>query len=246
MSSPSDRAANVANFIERAREQLIEKRKQVKSLGDAEKLFKDEQNFCLLLERNFLSLTPREKIQSLDLLVELKGLQNDFGITNAYREKYTAARSSDLQAINDIEKRLSPRPNFKIISSHAYADDHGISTNETVPELGYRFKQAVKYFEQNLEQHCSYVDPREQAAEEKYLTQGSAQPLDLNQLAPPATRIPSRDYIVVPGNTWSQELERVTNSFLEECITLGAAKSGLCEFLPLIALEESELANLPE
>ena len=238
---PSERLTNAINFITRAREQLVEKRSNVRTLVDAEKLQADEKKFHALFHINLLNLSPADQLRCIPLLLELSEIRDNYNLTKAYRDKYTAERQSELDEINHRESLCTPCPTFKVEITR-YCDQSGVNPNQTVPEFGYRLNQAGKYFDRIIEQHCLLVSPEEREAIEWPLPpQGSAwspfEIADFDNLPCIRPRTIGKEYILSPEENYFEAYKRVMKAFLEETITQGPEKNCLLEFLPLVAFD---------
>ena len=97
---PSERLTRTLNFINRAREQLNEKRNNVRTLVEAEDLYVDEQKFHRLLHINLVTLQTTDQLHCWQLLLELGDLKDDFKVSSEYRAKYRAERATELDEIN--------------------------------------------------------------------------------------------------------------------------------------------------
>ena len=105
---PSERLSRTINFINRAHEQLVAKRNNVRTLVDAEDLHIDEKKFYCLLHANLVNLPTIDQLQCVNLLLDLSTIKDDYNITKAYRDKYTAERQSVLDEINHRESLCNP------------------------------------------------------------------------------------------------------------------------------------------
>ena len=241
-TAPSERLTNTINFINRAREQLVEKRSNVRTLVDAENLQVDEKKFYVLFHINLLTLPPADQLQCIHLFLDLGEIKDDFKVTSAYRKKYTAERQSELDEINHRESQCTPCPSFKVAEITQYCDNTAVTPNQTVPEFSYRLRQADIYFERLKEQHCCLASPSErESIELPPPPQGCERAplnfIEIENLPPPCTRSSSKGYLLNPEATHFEEYKRVLKAFLEETITQGPEKNVLLEHLPLVQFE---------
>ena len=238
---PSERLTNTINLINRAREQLVEKRNNVRTLVDAEKLQADEKKFYVFFHITLQRLSPADQLQCLPLFYELGEIKDNFKLTRAYRIKYTAERQSDLDEINRRESLCTPCPTFKVEITR-YGDELGVNPNQRVPEFSYRSRQAGIYFDRLLEQHCLLVSPEERETIEWPLPpQGSARSpsyyAEIDDLPCICPRTSGKEYILSPEENYFEAYKRITKAFMEETITQGPEKDILLEFLPLVEFE---------
>ena len=236
---PSERLTRTLNFINRAREQLNEKRNNVRTLVEAEDLYVDEQKFHRLLHINLVTLQTSDQLHCWQLLLELGDLKDDFKVSSEFRTKYRAERAGDLDGINQREGLCTPCPSFKVTEIFHYSEETVFIPNQSVPELGYRSRQGAIYFNRLLEQHTAPCSPEEREALEKPVPrQGLPQaPCSfelINSIPCPSPRVSNRDYLLRPEAGILEEFSRVFKSFLEETITQGPEKNNLLEYLPLV------------
>ena len=239
---PSQRLTNTINLINRAREQLVEKRNNVRTLVDAEKLQVDEKKFYFFFHINLQTLSPTDQLQCLHLFLDLGEIKDEFKIIGAYREKYTAERQSELEEINHRESLCTPCPSFKVSEITQYCDNTGVNPNQTVPEFSYRLRQANIYFERLVEQNCCLASPSERESivlppPPQGFERAPLNFMEIENLPPPCTRSSSRRYLLNPEATHFEEYKRVLKAFLEETITQGPEKNILLEYLPLVQFE---------
>ena len=235
---PSQRLTNTINLINRAREQLVEKRNNVRTLVDAEKLQADEKKFYVFFHITLLALSPADQLQCLPLFFELGEIKDNFNLTRAYRDKYTAERQSELDEINHRESLCTPCPTFKV-EILSYCDESGADPNQIVPEFSYRLRQAGKYFDRLIEQHCLLVSPEERESIEwpqppQGLIGAPCDFTDIDNLPCIRPRTLGREYLLSPEETYLEAYKRVTKAFVEETITQGPEKDILLEYLPLV------------
>ena len=236
---PSERLTRTLNFINRAREQLNEKRNNVRTLVQAEDLYTDEKKFYRLLHINLINLQTSDQLHCWQLLFDLGDLKVDLKVSAGFRARYRAERASELDEINRREGLCIPCPLFKVTEIFHYPDEIIFFPNQVVPEIGYRARQGAIYFKRLLEQHTATVSPNEREALGKLLPpQGSPQaPCSADPVSSipcPSQRVSGRDYLLRPGAGFLEEFSRVFKSFLEETITQGPEKNNLLELLPLV------------
>ena len=140
------------DFIERAREQLIAKRNNLIILRDIEKLFYDEQNFLILLNRNVTTAPAEYREVFESLRIEVDTIKRDLEHINHWRKQYLKIRAERILDIKAIEGQWEARPNFRVLGAHTYADETQFMVTENVPELEYRLRQFYIYWEQLLTQ----------------------------------------------------------------------------------------------
>ena len=232
------------DFIERAREQLLAKRNNLVILRDVENLFYDEQKFFILLNRNVNTAPPEYREIFESLRSEVETIRKDLEHISHWRLQYREIRAERILDIKAIEEQWEPRPNFRILGAHTYTDDTQLITTENVPELQYRLRQFDIYWEQLLTQFCGnhsvndktllVVDyPSLPGIKFSQLGQGQS-PFVLS--SPIEPRLPSRDYIFVPGKPYWQEHMRYMRTFVEESIILGPHEFLSDEFIPFLPL----------
>ena len=236
-----ERLRRTLDFIERAYEQLTEKRNNAKTLVAAEDLYVDEKKFCRLLHINLTSLSTEEQYCCASLIVDLGELTDDLKISREYRLKYRAERQGDLDEINRREGLCTPCPTFKTEVTFL-CDDLLITPNQFVPEFIYRARQGGIFFERLLEQHCSTSTPEEREATEKPpppqgLSQAPCKVYPVSDIPCPTPRVNYREYLLRPGASYFEEYARVVKAFMEETITQGPEKNNLLEFLPLVQFD---------
>ena len=236
---PSERLTRTLNFINRAREQLNEKRNNVRTLVQAEDLYVDEKKYYRLLHINLINLQTSDQLHCWQLLFDLGDLKDDLKVSAGFRARYRAERASELDEINRREALCTPCPTFKVTEIIHYPDETVFLPNQTVPEFGYRCRQGRIYFNRFLEQHTATVSPDEREALEKRLPrQGLPQaPCSVSPASSipcPALRVSGRDYLLRPEAGLLEEFSRIFKSFLEETISQGPKKNNLLEYLPLV------------
>ena len=170
------------NFIQRAHEQLVAKRRDIRTLADIERHFHDEEKFFLLLKRNIqpinfrcpeyvnlietclkTSFLPQEDSspQNFDLFHDFKHIADDFSHICKWRVFYQTKRAEDIRIIFATENLLEARPDYKIHSITRYDDDWTFQTSEQVPEFEYRANQFFIYWQQLIQQFCLFDLPED-------------------------------------------------------------------------------------
>ena len=248
---PNDLLRARLAFLQRAREQLTAKRNNLVILRDIEKFFYDEQNFYILMKRN-LNAIANECPPEFNLMQEdFDKVDKDFALTNKWRIAFTTERASKIREINAIEADFPARPDFRVEKIVTYSDDLFIKTNQQVPELQYRIRQAFIYVFQLIAQHCCHqLPPNQPPTPTTTVTQfqhGGEQfefrKLGFGQFSldkpiftggPLETRLPSRDYIFAINRQFWEEIERYVQMYVEESIFLGPKDFQSDEFVPFI------------
>ena len=232
------------DFIERAREQLIAKRNNLIILRDIEKLFYDEQNFLILLNRNVTTAPAEYREVFESLRIEVDTIKRDLEHINHWRKQYLKIRAERILDIKAIEGQWEARPNFRVLGAHTYADETQFMVTENVPELEYRLRQFYIYWEQLLTQFCGIrrINDKTPVVVDypslpgvKFAQLGQGQPPFILG-SPIEPKLPSRDYIFVPGRPYWLEHMRYMHMFVEESIILGPHEFHSDEFIPYIPL----------
>ena len=250
-------------FIQRAHEQLVAKRENIRTLGDIERHFHDEEKFFLLLKRNIqpvnfrcpayvnllesclkTSFLPQDDSnpESFDLFHDFKHIADDFSHICKWRVHYQKKRAEDIRIIFATENLLEARPDYKIHSVTRYKDDWVFETSETVPEFQYRVDQFFIYWEQLLQQFCLFDLPEDlptdlqtdNETDRKKVRQGLRDPQAAFWFGEIFPRIPARNYMFTPGESYDNEFEWYMRAFIEESITLGPHKFNSDKFLPFV------------
>ena len=222
------------DFINRAKEQLIEKRKKLVILWDIEKLHYDEQRFMVLLKRNLEAIPLEQRHNFNSTLADLEVIEKDFARVNKWHAKFHYTRASRIAEIRETEKSLAPRPHFRVHRVRTYADNVTIEANREVPELNYRLHQAVTYVDQALLAFYAPFDPLDSSR--VGIPQGHRGfPPAVFVKGPIEPRLQSRDYIFPPKVPFWLEQERYIHMYVEESIILGPEHFKSDEYIPYLS-----------
>ena len=221
------------DFINRAKEQLIEKRKKLIILHDIEKLHYDEQRFLVLLKRNIEAIPEEYQPNFNSVCAELDVIEKDFARVNRWHGHFHQKRALDIAKIKEAEKDLVARPHFRLHRVLTYADELTFEANQKVPELTYRLNQALIYVEQALFAFYAPYDPPTQSR--IGIPQGRTCTIAAVFIdGPVEPRLPSRDYIFSPDVPLWLEIERYIHMYVEESIILGPKEFGSDDYIPFI------------
>ena len=219
------------DFINRAKEQLVEKRKNLIILRDIEKLHYDEQRFLFLLKRNLEAIPEEHQHYFNSAKADLEIIEKDFARVNKWHEKFHYKRVQDIAKIREAEKDLAERPHFRVHRVRTYADELTLDVNRKAPETNYRLAQAFIYIEQALFAFYAPFDPPTETR--VGIPQGSVIPTTFFE-GPIEPRLPSRDYIFSPDVPLWLEIERYIHMYVEESIILGPQHFKSDEYIPFI------------
>ena len=166
---------HVCDLFTRMNEQLIEKRKNIRTVEDIFALFTDEIKFVRITLRALSNLPINQRARVNDLTLIQETLLDDFFRCAQWEAKYTRDRKYWLKAITYQEKYLEPRPDFKILKLKFKGNFIRFTLSEKVSEFEFRVRQSIALFHQIIETHCSLTAPPEaedspQADDNQHLT----------------------------------------------------------------------------
>ena len=228
-------------FLERARDQFIEKRNNIVILRDIENLYQSEVNFFALLCRNIEACETDYREMVGRMYADIEEVRSAHAYIATWRQHYKHIREARITEINAIEARWQPMWGFKIHKITIFADEFKFDCSHELGDLlTYRLNQFVTYWFQLIQQFCLHDLPRDSIQSSPTpspgrtgVPQGMSKYRLMSTFAGVmVTRLPSQDYIFAPGKSYDHEFVRYMHMYIEESINLGPGNVGSDEFIP--------------
>ena len=235
-------------FLERARDQFIEKRNNIVILRDIENLYQSEVNFFALLCRNIEACETDYREIVGRMFAEVEEVKRDHIYIATWRRHYRQIREQRIDEINAIESRWRPIWSFKINKLSLFVDDIKFElSHRNIDDLvTYRLHQFMTYWSQLIQQFCLNDLPTDCIPSSPGVPQGITRPRLISILdGKIETRLPSQDYIFIPGKSYDHEYQRYMRMYIEESINLGPGNVGSDEFIPYTPLSQASLPQAP-
>ena len=236
MSTPNnpDIVRDTYLLINRINQQLLEKRRDIRLLTDAELLFNEEEKAFRVITRALSRLPADARPFFADFIGQVEEISENFRITLAYREQYRTERLRNIGEIERIESLFPKFPNLIGVEVKAYLDELIIITPFRIPGLLYRVRQALYSFWQQVEAHACLVEPSN--PNKRY-------PIEVERGLWVKTRSSRIDYFFTGGAPVSVVGARYIQAFIEEINVLSPHMFIPNQYLPLLQPTEDELAD---
>ena len=229
-------------FLERARDQFIEKRNNIVILRDIENLYQSEVNFFALLCRNIEACETDYREIVGRMYADIEEVRSAHVYIATWRQHYKHIREQRITEINAIEARWQPHWDFKIHKITIFADEFKFECSHELGDLfTYRLNQFMIYWFQLIQQFCLHDFPGDRVPSSPTPSQSGTTGLPQGIVkfrlmstfaGVMVTRLPSQDYIFAPDKSYDHEFVRYMKMYIEESITLGPGNVGSDEFIP--------------
>ena len=234
-------------FLERARDQLIERRNNLIILRDIENLYQAEVNFFALLCRNIAACESEYRPLVAQAYADIDEVRKDFEHVAVWRRYFRQIREQRIDDIRAIESPWQARWGFKIHKITQFADDLNFRLSHPIDDLfHYRLTQFFTYWFQLIIQFCLHDSPTDHRGLASSPTPSTLVTYRVGQgmfrhrffsilTGRIETRIPSQEYIFLPGKSYDHEFLRYLHMYVEESINLGPNNFGSDEFVPYVS-----------